>query len=147
MVDFLIFEILQSLTIGRCGSTVLCEALDQLPTLQSISEPDVFAVLGLHCTSSNARTVRTKRRYIVPITRVATLLLNNYFLSRAPEKSSICYKLRSETIHAAELLQEAMPRAKNIYMYRNCFSFGESCVRLRLGGSLQSILASLYSKS
>ena len=79
--------------------------------------------------------VRTKRRYIVTITRVATLLLNNYFLSRAPEKSSICYKLRSETIHAAELLQEAMPSAKNIYMYWNCFSFGESCVRLRLGGS------------
>ena len=125
-------------TVGRCGSTLLCKALDQLPMLQSISEPDVFAVLALHYDDnvfgcfSNART---NKETLVTITRVATLLLNNYFLSRAPEKSSICYKLRSETIDAAELLQKGMPSAKNIYLYRNCFSFGESCVRLSLGGS------------
>lgn len=98
----------------------------------------MFTVLALHYDDnvfgcfSNART---NKETLVTVTRVATLLLNNYFLSRAPEKSSICYKLRSQTIDAAELLQKSMPSAKNIYLYRNCFSFGESCVRLSLGVS------------
>ncbi|XP_028414890.1 uncharacterized protein LOC114537978 [Dendronephthya gigantea] len=123
---------------GRCGSTLLCKVLDQLPRVQSISEPDVFAILARHFDERMVGCypkARTKKATLITITRVAILLLNNYFLFRAPDKICICYKLRSETTHAAELLQKAMPSAKNIYLYRNCFSFGESYARVRVEGN------------
>lgn len=98
----------------------------------------MFAVIALHYDVEMFGcfpNARTKTETLVTITRVAILLLNNYFLFRAPEKSFICYKLRSETTYAAELMQKAMPSAKNIYLYRNCFNFSESCVRLRVEGN------------
>lgn len=121
--------------LGRCGSTLLSKSLDQFPTVQSISEPDVYTVLALHYDNkfSVFRNAQLSQDMLVTVTHVATLLLNNYFLFREREKTTICYKLRSEALDGAELLHVAVPNAKNIYMYRNCLSFSESCVRLVSG--------------
>ena len=72
---------------------------------------------------------------LVKVTHISTLLLNNYFLCLKHETTTICYKLRSETLDGAGLLAAAVPNAKNIYMYRDCLGFIESCIRYASGGS------------
>ncbi|EDO49055.1 predicted protein [Nematostella vectensis] len=120
---------------GRCGSTLLCKALEELSTVQAVSEPDIFTTIGV-TISQLEREVKLpylnkiSHATLVDVTRVAILLLNYYFISVAPEKTSICYKLRSFGLDGAEIIQESTPNAKNIYLYRNCYAFVESYIRI-----------------
>ncbi|XP_032225932.1 uncharacterized protein LOC116608951 isoform X2 [Nematostella vectensis] len=120
---------------GRCGSTLLCKALEELSTVQAVSEPDIFTTIGV-TIGQLERGVKLpypnqiSHATLVDLARVATILLNYYFISVEPEKTIICYKLRSESLDGAEIIQESTPNAKNIYIYRNCYAFAESCVRM-----------------
>lgn len=134
-------------TLGRCGSTLLCKALDKLSNVQSISEPDIFTVL----TSQYGKEMppfpnpSVSNEILLLVTRVATKLLHNYFIHREPLKTHICYKLRAHIIYGSELLMNAVPSARGLYMYRNCLPFVESWIRITTKGSyfLYWILTSL----
>lgn len=134
-------------TLGRCGSTLLCKALDKLSNVQSISEPDIFTVL----TSQYGKEMppfpnsSESKEILLLVTRVATKLLHNYFIHREPLKTHICYKLRADIIYGSELLMNAVPSARGLYMYRNCLPFVESWIRITTKGSyfLYWILTSL----
>ncbi|XP_048578166.1 uncharacterized protein LOC116612374 [Nematostella vectensis] len=124
---------------GRCGSTLLCKALENLSTIQGISEPSLLTSIGAvgrirtdknTVIESLNNAVKMSYTELVKITRIGIMLLNNFFISRAPSKTTICYKTTAETIFGAEILQDAIPSSKTIYLYRSCYAVNESIARI-----------------
>lgn len=93
-------------SVGRCGSTLLSKMFGRLEQCVSLSEPDVFTQLLLDDLSGDA---------LVPLLRSATRL---YFPPEA-RATHLVLKFRSFCIELAEAMQQAVPRAVPLFMYRN----------------------------
>ncbi|XP_035659802.1 uncharacterized protein LOC118404668 [Branchiostoma floridae] len=119
---------------GRCGSTLMCKAMDVLNDVQAVSEPDVFHVIIEHVCARDVLT-SDEREEIIMLLRCSVFLLNFCFQQQDPSKTVICYKFRSEVIFIADLLQKATPEAKTIFMYRDLPGFLDSCLNLVFNGS------------
>eukprot|EP00898_Chlorokybus_atmophyticus_P004072 jgi/Chlat1/4666/Chrsp3S05608 len=104
--------------ISRCGSTVLCQALDACAGVQSLSEPDAY----LNCIS-------LPHEVITPWLRAVTVLLNNFCIASRPQAPLIVYKHRSEIMAIVGAVQAATP-AKGIFLYRQCLPWCESWMRI-----------------
>ncbi|XP_035663458.1 uncharacterized protein LOC118407147 [Branchiostoma floridae] len=111
---------------GRCGSTLMCKAIETTKEVQAVSEPDMYTSLfefyqarGFHLTSAEEDDV-------MMVLRCAHVLLNHYILQSDPSRLVICYKLRGFAIFIADLLQKAVPEAKTIFLYRDLQGYYDS---------------------
>lgn len=102
---------------GRCGSTLASRILAQLPGVWSLSEPDCYTNLALGRFSLEPARART-------LIAAATRLLCRP--PRGVQVDTIVIKPRSEAIMQAENLGQAVPGARNIFMYRDAESYVNS---------------------
>jgi len=106
--------------IGRCGSTLLTQALNKVEQVIALSEPDVFA---------NFITIRH-----TPREQQMRLLQASYrFIFRPAvigDATRYVLKLRNQCVDIMELYATVFPQAKHLFMYRNGIDWIASLYRL-----------------
>jgi len=106
--------------VGRCGSTLLSQALNQLDTVTALSEPDVFA---------NFVTIR-----YTPREQQIRLLQASYKFMFRPavvgDTTRYALKFRNHCADIIDIFAEAFPTAKHIFMYRNGMDWVASLYRI-----------------
>ena len=108
-------------SMGRCGSTLLSAILNGSGAMWSLSEPWAIdavqqgeSALGRPRATTLLRAVRT-------------------LLDRPPEArrgQRLALKFRSQLVLSAPLLNEALPDATNIFLYRDALGWAQSRQRL-----------------
>ncbi|KAI8480035.1 hypothetical protein Bbelb_422430 [Branchiostoma belcheri] len=101
---------------GRCGSTLMCKALDVISEVQAVSEPDVFQVIIERVCKKDVPLSSDERNEIIKLLKCSVILINFYFQQKDPSRKVICYKFRSDAIFIADLIQKAAPMAKTIFI-------------------------------
>jgi len=106
--------------VGRCGSTLFSQALNQLETVTALSEPDVFA---------NFITIRH-----TPREEQIRLLQACYKMMFRPavvgETTRFVLKFRNHCVDIMDVFAEAFPTAKHLFMYRNGMDWLASLYRI-----------------
>lgn len=110
-------------SVGRCGSTLLSRVFESVGSVRSLSEPDAFTNL-VRCRASASATDDIVRRLIDRCVRTCCKPLVG---SDAPHFVAI--KFRSQCIEIDDLLAEAFPAAKHIYLTREPISWLDSSYR------------------
>ncbi|MEA5534920.1 sulfotransferase [Crocosphaera sp. XPORK-15E] len=109
-------------SVGRCGSTLLRNIFNQLDTVISLSEPDVFSQLVAMREPNGSNDEQ-----IIGLLKICLAIQckNNII-----EKNS-CYviKFRSFCIQLADLIAQIVPDAKVIFLYRNAKDVIKSSIR------------------
>ncbi|MDJ0572905.1 MAG: sulfotransferase [Pleurocapsa sp. MO_192.B19] len=109
-------------SVGRCGSTLLSKVFNQADTVLSLSEPDIFSqIVGLRNPD------RSNDEEIAGLLKACIYLL----AKPTPQKKSSCcaIKLRSFAIELGDLIYQAFPDAKSIFLYRNAEDVVKSSIR------------------
>ncbi|MBF0425091.1 MAG: tetratricopeptide repeat protein [Magnetococcales bacterium] len=106
-------------SVGRCGSTLLSRALQTLPGVVSISEPD-FPTQIMATEPDPAEDTA----WLVHLLRHAVVALCRPYIGDGGR--CIVLKFRAECLFRAELLQRAFPAARNIFMTRNPHDWARS---------------------
>jgi hypothetical protein len=115
-------QLIMIYTVGCCGSTLLSKVFNQLDTVLSLSEPDVFSLLvGMrNPDGSNAPE-------ITQLLKICIYLLSKPTLKG---KLSCCViKLRGFCIEMGDLIYRAFPDAKVLFLYRNVEDVVKSSIR------------------
>lgn len=106
--------------IGRCGSTLLSQALNEVEQVIALSEPDVFA---------NFITLRH-----TPREQQHHLLQASYKFMYRPnvvgDATRYVLKLRNQCVDIMDIFIDAFPDAKHVFMYRNAIDWIASLYRL-----------------
>ncbi|MDE2856957.1 MAG: hypothetical protein OXN94_03815 [Chloroflexota bacterium] len=108
--------------IGRCGSTVLARALNEIDAVITLSEPD-------------ALTNFVKMRGLPPAERSGLLRACLRWLCRpaiVQDHQRIVIKFRNQATAVMRLYVEAAPGAAHLFMYRNVIDWLASFHRLRV---------------
>jgi hypothetical protein len=111
-------------SMGRCGSTLMSQILNQVDGVYSLSEPDIFTLI---CYLRNADASRDAE--LGQILEFCTLML---YPQQSQRPSTLALKFRSAVIELSDLLQKAFPAAYNLFMYRNALSWAQSVNRFLL---------------
>lgn len=113
--------------VGRCGSTLLAQAFNQVEDVVALSEPDVFA---------NFITIRH-----TPRDQQIRLLQSSFkwmFRPQAVGQSQhYVLKLRNQCVDIMDIFAEAFPDAKHIFMYRNAIDWLASLYGYRVRNQRQ----------
>lgn len=123
------FKLVHFYSVGRCGSTLLCQAMDATEHCQSLSEPDIFTNLTHFTIKQSNLSLTEHQKKLVSIFRAGLILLVHFCLSNKPNKKVLFVKYRSNCIPAAEPIQLAYPSAKTIFLHRDALSHNESFTR------------------
>lgn len=115
-------KLLMVYNTSRCGSTLLSKCLDQISNTRSISEPDIMTSLT-HIASEAHGTRDTD---IIALARSSAKLLCYLRRRRYPDCETVCIKFRFQMVYIADLLQQAVPDAKAIFLYRNALDVIDS---------------------
>jgi hypothetical protein len=115
-------QLIMIYSVGRCGSTLLSKVLNQVDTVLSLSEPDVFSqIVGMrNADKSNDEQI------------IGLLKACIYLQSKpTPQGKFSCsaIKLRSFAIALGDLIYRAFPDAKSIFLYRNAEDVIKSSIR------------------
>jgi len=95
-------------SVGRTGSTLMNQILNQVGGMVSFSEPDFF-------TNFVAVAYQTEdREQLAPLMRHCFQLF-----ARRYADQRITIKMRSDVIDVADIIDVAFPNAKYLFMYRN----------------------------
>ncbi len=115
-------EIIIIYSVGRCGSTLLSKVFNQVDSVLSLSEPDVFSQLvGMRC-SDGSNDDR--------ITELLGFCLAFLRKKMGRQEYLFCaIKLRSFCIHLGDLINLLVPYAKVIFLYRNAEDTVKSYMR------------------
>lgn len=105
---------------GRCGSTLLANALNEVPEVSAISEPDVFTQFSM----AGGHADRELRTALGRTYRSCIRLL-----CRSPHALH-AIKFRSIVCEHSDLLSEAMPAASQLFVYRNAIDVAASTARI-----------------
>ncbi|NJK66511.1 MAG: sulfotransferase [Microcoleus sp. CSU_2_2] len=109
-------------SVGRCGSTLLSKVFNQIETVLSLSEPDVFSqIVGLRNPdgSNDAEIAR--------LLKICIELLSK---NSKKEKEFCCVlKLRSFCIELGDLIYRVFPDCQVIFLYRNAEDVVRSSIR------------------
>ena len=108
--------------IGRCGSTVLCRALNKVAGVMSLSEPDVLTNFVSLRASSRAEQVELLRACVAWLCRPAIM----------GEQTRTVLKFRNQAAGIMDLYVEALPGAAHLFMYRNVINWLASIHRFRV---------------
>jgi Sulfotransferase domain len=110
-------------SVGRCGSTLVSHAFNEVEGVESISEPDVFTQMLGHWGARNLEG-----------TEKAELLKSCTLIQCAPGRSkgatAWALKFRSMVMETGDLFYSVFPEAKVIFLYRNAEPWARSFLRL-----------------
>lgn len=104
---------------GRCGSTLLCKALSQLPRTLSLSEPDSYTNVYIN----NKLSDEEKERILASVLRLELHAALHGKVDR------VVVKLRSQCTPQAAVMNRLEPAAHLFFMYRDCQDVAFSMVR------------------
>jgi hypothetical protein len=99
---------------GRCGSTLISAALGAVEGVVSLSEPDVFTQIHFMRFLDRSRDAEYTRLLASCV---------HMFSKGAP---TLTLKFRGMCIQIGDLLYEAFPDAKNLFLYRNAETWARS---------------------
>lgn len=106
--------------VGRCGSTLLSQALNQLDHVTALSEPDIFA---------NFVTIRhTARKQQIGLLQACYKWM--FRPAVAGETTRYVLKFRNHCVDIMDVFAEAFPTAKHVFMYRNGMDWLASLYRI-----------------
>ena len=109
-------------SVGRCGSTLLSKVFNQVNTVLSLSEPDVFSQLvGLRNPD------RSNDEEITGLLKACIYLLTKP--NKQQQFSCCAIKMRGVVIELADLIYRVVPEAKSIFLYRNAEDVIKSSIR------------------
>ena len=114
---------------GRCGSTLLCRLLGAVPEVQSISEPDFYS----QAVILQARGEDLSSFELDDVLRACSLLLAAHRREREPDRPTVVIKLRGMCTYVADRLAAAMPKARQIFLYRNALDTTNSFLSAVIG--------------
>jgi hypothetical protein len=109
-------------SMGRCGTTLMSQILNQINAVYSLSEPDIFSNLVYLRLEDRSRDAELGK-----ILKAATLLLMPR--GAQPQRNVLALKFRSNVIELSDLFYKVFPDARNIFMYRNAVSWAQSVSR------------------
>lgn len=109
-------------SVGRCGSTLLSKVFNQVDTVVSLSEPDVFSQIVAIRNPDGS-----KDQEIAQLLKICIYLL----CKPTSEGKPSCWviKLRSFCIELGDLIYQAFPDAKALFLYRNLEDVVKSSIR------------------
>jgi len=110
-------------SIGRCGSTLLSHALNTVPGVWCLSEPDAFSTLIMQHYHSTTRLGFDPDR-VVRLIRACTRLQFRPPPNRAASVFAI--KFRSHALFQADLYHQALPEAACVFLYRDALGWANS---------------------
>ncbi|MCX7287721.1 MAG: hypothetical protein NTW20_09220 [Rhodobacterales bacterium] len=124
-------------SIGRCGSTLLSHALNTVPGVWCLSEPDAFSTLILQHYNSTRRS-SFPRDQIIRLIRACTRL---QFRPPAGRQADVfAMKFRSQALFHADLYHQALPDAACVFLYRDALGWANSVYgMMRQYGSSDSL--------
>lgn len=105
-------------SVGRCGSTLISQALDAVEGVSSLSEPDAYTQITFMRYMDGSR-IDDYRRLIRSSTR---------FLGK--HSPTLALKFRSTVIHVGDLFYDVYPQAHNLFLYRNARTWLQSMTSL-----------------
>ncbi|MBX3013938.1 MAG: sulfotransferase domain-containing protein [Caldilineaceae bacterium] len=107
---------------GRCGSTLISKVMNLDPSIMSFSEPDVFSQLVMIRTAGQSTD-----------TEIESLLYDSIMIMSANAQKQgyqyYAFKFRSYVLSVSDLLYQAIPQAKILFMYRNALTWAYSFSR------------------
>jgi hypothetical protein len=104
---------------GRCGSTLLMRALDAVPDVTTLSEPDVFSQLAM--------TGRPAEPAPEQFARLYGALLRVFGRGRS---GTLAFKFRSVVCEHADYLAASLPEAASVFLYRDAIAVARSYARV-----------------
>jgi hypothetical protein len=110
-------------SIGRCGSTLLSHALNTVPGVWCLSEPDAFSTLILQHYHSRQRTGFSDDQ-IIRLIRACTRL--QFRPPPGRQADVFAMKFRSHAIFQADLYHKALPDAVCLFLYRDALGWANS---------------------
>ncbi len=99
---------------GRCGSTLISQALATVAGVRSLSEPDIYTQIHT-LRFADRGSDEHYQRLLASATR--------FYASRSP---TTAIKFRAMCISVGDLLCAAFPDAKNLFLYRNAEAWARS---------------------
>lgn len=113
-------------SMGRSGSTLLSHLLNAVPSVVSLSEPDVATqFVHLRRTRGVGEAGETALRELLDCT--VRCLFNP---SAVGPKAAYALKLRAHGLRAMDLFQATFPRATHLFLYRDALGFVASFTRI-----------------
>ncbi len=117
------FETLISMySVGRCGGTLMSRAMSRVDTVLSLDEPAVYNYIVLMRPRNGRRDAE-----LVRLLRSCTRLLHK---PAQRNVNTLFLKLNSSVIQAGDLMHQAFPAAKNMFLYRNAETWARSAGRM-----------------
>ncbi len=101
-------------SIGRCGSTLISRALNEVEGVVSYSEPDLYTQIAVMRFADPSRDDHYTR-LLTSCTRI---------LCRGEDTFAL--KFRANVSHIADLLYRAFPDAKSLFLYRHAETWAQS---------------------
>ena len=108
--------------IGRCGSTLLSRALNEIEGVLSLSEPDALAAFVPIAGAPRDQRTALLRACVAWLCRPAVKGANTF----------VALKFRNQAARIMDLYMESLPQAIHIFIYRNVISWLASFHRLRV---------------
>ena len=110
-------------SVGRCGSTLLSKALEAVPEVYSLPEPDVLTQL-LELRPMD----RSGDAEVSALIRSSVLCLFKHRPDR-PRPRFFAIKPRSQVMELADLIYNEFPQSRNLFLYRDGLSWLTSVFR------------------
>ena len=107
--------------IGRCGSTVMSRALNEIEGVLSLSEPDALTAFISLRSLPDAEQRELLRACVAWLARPAII----------GDAAQVVIKFRNQAMAVLERYIEALPEAQHLFMYRNVIDWLASFHRLR----------------
>jgi hypothetical protein len=115
-------RILLVYSTGRCGSTLFSHVVNQMPASVSFAEPDVFTQLvGLRTTAQS-----TDAELTALLSACLRLMCAN---AQQHGFQYWAFKFRSYVCSVSDLLYQAVPAAKLLFLYRHALTWARSFSR------------------
>jgi hypothetical protein len=108
-------------SVARCGGTAMSRAMNRLDNVLSLDEPDVYSNIVVMRPRNGRRDGE-----LVRLLRSCTRLLHK---SPHGNVDTLFLKLRSSSIEVGDLMHQAFPAAKNMFLYRNAEAWARSAGR------------------
>ena len=101
-------------SVGRCGSTLISQALKAVDGVLSYSEPDVYTQIAMLRHRN-----RSREQEYLRLIRSCTRILGR-------DASAVALKFRAGGIHLGDLFHQVYPDARNIFLHRHVERWLES---------------------
>jgi hypothetical protein len=106
--------------IGRCGSTLLSQVFNEVDSVVSLSEPDVFANFVALRSTPRPELIRLLHSSLCYVFRPAV----------TGSAATYALKFRNQCVDLIDLFFDAFPQARHLFMYRDALGWLASVNRL-----------------